>query len=200
MEGAAAGGGATPSQQLVAKWGRIYQTYLDKTTIFPQYRWAVFVISLFIYCARVYMLNGFFIVTYGLGIFLLNLLIGFLSPAIDPDEDMGDGEFQLPTAGDEYRPFSRKLPEFKAWVSAIKAVLISIFLTFFEFCDLPVFWPILLMYFVLLFFLTMKERVKHMIKYKYVPVSWGKQTYADLTKIQPPGGAGGGGAGFKDNK
>ena len=40
--------------------------------------------------------------------------------------------------------------------------------------NIPVFWPILLMYFIALFFLTMKRQIKHMIKYKYVPFSFGK--------------------------
>ena len=74
----------------------------------------------------------------------------------------------------------------QAWVAAQKAVLISITMTFFDFFDLPVFWPILLIYFLLLVFITMKERVAHMVKYKYVPFSWGKQTYRDLTKMEAP--------------
>ena len=34
------------------------------------------------YILRVYVLNGWFIVTYGLGIYLLNLFIGFISPVV----------------------------------------------------------------------------------------------------------------------
>ena len=60
----------------------------------------------------------------------------------------------------EFRPFSRRLPEFKFWYAATKAVLWSIVCTFFPALDLPVFWPILLMYFLLLVFITMKERVE----------------------------------------
>ena len=40
-----------------------------------------------------------------------------------------------------------------------------------------VFWPILLLYFIALFVLTMKRQIKHMIKYKYVPFSLGKTRY-----------------------
>lgn len=48
---------------------------------------------------------------------MLNLLIGFLSPKIDPDIDSSDdGVSMLPTkSDDEYRPFIRRLPEFKFW-------------------------------------------------------------------------------------
>merc|ERR1712137_1152757 len=91
----------------------------------------------------------------------------------------------------EYRPFTRKLPEFKFWVSALRGVLCAMTMTFFDFFDLPVFWPILLAYFILLFVLTAKDRVKHMIKHKYIPFSIGKQTYGELTKVK---------AGGKDDK
>jgi hypothetical protein len=51
-------------------------------------------------------------------------------------------------------------------------------MTFFEIFDIPVFWPILLLYFIILFVITMKKQIAHMIKYKYVPFSWGKTKYA----------------------
>ena len=41
-------------------------------------------------------------------------------------------------------------------------------MTFFTVFDIPVFWPILLLYFVALLFLTMKRQIRHMIKHKYV--------------------------------
>jgi hypothetical protein len=48
-------------------------------------------------------------------------------------------------------------------------------LTLFDVFDVPVFWPILVMYFLALFFVTMKSRIKHMIKYKYLPFTTGKK-------------------------
>ena len=42
---------------------------------------------MFIYCLRVYLINGWYIITYGLGIYVLNLLIGFLSPQTDPETE-----------------------------------------------------------------------------------------------------------------
>lgn len=41
--------------------------------------------------------------------------------------------------------------------------------------DVPVFWPILLLYWLLLFTVTMKRQIKHMIKYRYLPFSTGKK-------------------------
>ena len=59
------------------------------------------------------MSQGFYIVTYGLGIYLLNRLIGFLSPMVDPELEGPT----LPTKGSdqEFKPFQRRLPEFKFW-------------------------------------------------------------------------------------
>jgi len=50
-------------------------------------------------------------------------------------------------------------------------------MTFFELFNVPVFWPILLLYFIVLFVITMKRQIRHMIKYRYVPFSWGKAKY-----------------------
>ena len=60
---------------------------------------------------------------------------------------------------------------------ATKAFYIPIMLTFFSVFDVPVFWPILLVYWLVLFMVTMKRQIRHMIKYRYLPFSFGKQTY-----------------------
>ena len=72
-----------------AMWGlqRKVQMYLDKSVPHVGPRWVVFVITVLIYFARVYTLHGFYIITYGIGIYNLNLLIGFLSPQVDPDSE-----------------------------------------------------------------------------------------------------------------
>ena len=61
---------------------------------------------------------------------------------------------------DEFRPFIRRLPEFKFWHSATQATVISLFCTFSSAFDIPVFWPILLMYFCILFTITMRRQIK----------------------------------------
>lgn len=121
------------------------------------------------------MIQGYFIVAYGLGIFLLNNFILFLSPLEDPNEGP-----TLPTSSrEEYRPFARRLPEFKFWLACARGTAICIFMTFLSIFDVPVFWPILLMYFFILFFMTMKRQILHMYKHKYVPISFGKAKYKD---------------------
>lgn len=143
------------------------------------------------------------IVAYTLGIYLLNLFLLFLQPKFDPsltqDEGLEDGDAaaSLPTKqDDEFRPFIRRLPEFKFWHSATRAIAIAFVCSWLSVFDIPVFWPVLVVYWVLLFCLTSKSpmpwavgqladdfcvavrrQIQHMIKYRYVPFSFGKTRY-----------------------
>lgn len=55
---------------------------MDKSSPHVLYRWIIFAVVFLLYVTRVYFLNGWFIVTYGLGIYMLNQLIGFISPQV----------------------------------------------------------------------------------------------------------------------
>uniref|UniRef100_A0A7N0TZG4 Protein RER1 n=1 Tax=Kalanchoe fedtschenkoi TaxID=63787 RepID=A0A7N0TZG4_KALFE len=179
----------------LAKWrndfSRTFQYYLDRSTPHPVQRWLGTGVAAAIYVLRVYYVHGFYVVSYGLGIYILNLLIGFLSPKVDPELENSDGA-TLPTRGsDEFKPFVRRLPEFKFWYSITKAFCVAFVMTFFSLFDVPVFWPILLCYWMVmvLFFLTMKRQIMHMIKYRYIPFDFGKQKY---TGKKSAGGSRGG--------
>lgn len=68
---------------------------------------------------------------------------------------MEDGTSGLPTKEEEeFRPFVRRLPEFKFWYSMTKAIAIGFVCTWFSIFDLPVFWPVLVIYWMILFALT----------------------------------------------
>ncbi|GFS29643.1 protein RER1 [Nephila pilipes] len=156
-----------------------YQCALDAWTPFTLSRWIAFVILLLIYLIRVFYLKGWYIITYALGIYHLSLFIAFLSPKIDPaaHENYDEGPELPTTVHEEFRPFIRRLPEFKFWYSATRAVFFAMLCTFFDCFNIPVFWPILLLYFILLFCVTMKRQIKHMVKYRYLPWTTGKAIY-----------------------
>lgn len=166
---------------------RKWQQLLDKSTVHLVPRWIFFTVLMTLYLVRMYFANGWFIVTYGLGIYLLNLFIGFLSPQLDPETE---GPVLPTKESEEFRPFSRRVPEFKFWYASSRATVIAFCMTFFSMFNIPVFWPILLLYFIALFFLTMKRQIKHMWKHNYVPWSKSKKTFGD----------GGGGPPAKDAK
>ncbi|DAZ92519.1 TPA: hypothetical protein N0F65_012749 [Lagenidium giganteum] len=160
--------------RVTASIGRKWQHFLDRSTIHVTARWVTALLLIALYLYRVFVLNAFHIVTYGLGIYLLNLFIGFLSPQIDADND---GPMLPSKQSEEFRPFQRRVPEFQFWYSTSKATVISLLMTLSSAFDVPVFWPILLVYFIALFTLTMKRQIQHMWKHNYVPWSHGKQVY-----------------------
>ena len=116
---------------------------------------------------------------------MLNIFLAFITPKFAPlnDDFDNDGDISnevpmLPTKGDEeFRPFVRRMPEFIFWHSFTRALVISLVCTLFGFLDIPVFWPILLIYFIILFVATMKRQIRHMIRHQYVPFTTGKKIY-----------------------
>lgn len=186
LYGSATATGSPASGELVSVFKRVTLRYLDRTTLYPRTRWLCLFLLLTLFAIRIYICQGFYIVTYALAIYLLNLLLGFLTPQSDPETE----GYVLPVReADEYRPFQRRVDEFKFWMHSTKATILSLLATLFRVLDLPVFWPVLFIYFVLLFLMTMKQQIKHMVKHKYVPFSWGKQTYGDITRERKAPGA-----------
>ncbi|KAK1360712.1 hypothetical protein POM88_045186 [Heracleum sosnowskyi] len=183
MEGPLAEGASQlpPLAKMRNDFSRLLHFYLDKSTPFATHRWLGTLVVAFIYVLRIYHIHSFYAVTYGLGIYVLNLLIGFISPIVDPELEELDGA-ELPTKGsDDFRPFIRQLPEFNFWFGITKAFCVAFLMTFCSLFDVPVFWPILLGYWIFQFVLTLKRHITHMIKYKYVPLTMGKQKYTGKT-------------------
>ena len=165
---------------------QIYQSYLDKCTPYTAYRWIGTGVLLALFFIRILMAQGWYIgkspwdhtdtsilssqtepissVCYSLGIYLLNLFLAFLQPKFDPsltqDEGLEDGDASQPTLptkqDEEFRPFIRRLPEFKFWHSSTRAIAIAFFCTWLGVFNVPVFWPVLVVYFIILFSLTSK--------------------------------------------
>ncbi|KAI0753105.1 retrieval of early ER protein Rer1 [Daedaleopsis nitida] len=181
---------AGPLQPLLAHYAkaqRQYQQWLDRVTPFVLYRWLSTAGLLAVFMLRIVFAQGWFIVCYAHAIYILNLFLAFLQPRFDPslqddlmadeiEEGGEDTSSPLPSQrDDEFRPFVRRLPEWQFWLSATRATVIAFFCTFFEAFDVPVYWPILVVYFFVLFLLTMRRQIQHMIKYKYVPFDIGRK-------------------------
>ncbi|KKY18322.1 putative golgi membrane protein [Phaeomoniella chlamydospora] len=180
----------TPFEAVSAQTSRFmrqYQFYLDQSTPYVLQRWTGTFVLFLLFFLRIILAQGWYIVAYCLGIYLLNLFLAFLQPKFDPsltqDEGLEDGESSLPTresnAKDdgEFRPFIRRLPEFKFWHAATRAIAIGFVCSWLSIFDLPVFWPVLVVYWLILFSLTMRRQIQHMIKYRYIPFSIGKTRY-----------------------
>ena len=98
--------------ELTKKLNVHIQRFLDKAAPHKAYRWLGLVGLLVMYILRVAMLDGFFIITYALAIYNLNLVLGFITPSVDPELE---GPVLPSKNDDEYRPFVRRLPEMKFW-------------------------------------------------------------------------------------
>jgi hypothetical protein len=66
----------------VAQLQQRYWRLLDIAVPHILYRWLGFGGLFLVYMLRVWMLQGWYIVTYGLGIHILNLFIGFITPQV----------------------------------------------------------------------------------------------------------------------
>ncbi|KAG6331672.1 hypothetical protein ID866_7420 [Astraeus odoratus] len=122
-----------------------------------------------------------------LAIYLLDLLLAFLQPRFDPSlqDDLAADEIEkggiedgpaLPSQrDDEFRPFVRRLPEWQFWSGSRKlypgrdSCLIIQLLRRFR-CS-----HFFVVYFCVLFALTMRRQIQHMIKYKYIPWDIGRK-------------------------
>ncbi|CAM8883692.1 unnamed protein product [Rhodiola kirilowii] len=172
-------GAEETASSTISKWchavGMRYQYFIDKSTPYVLRRWIAFAVIFCIYALRVFMIERFHLITYFLGILVLQLFISFISPQVDPEME-GPG---LPTKeSDEFRPFVRRLPEFKFWHGLTMALCIAFVLTFFAALDVyDICWPVILMIWFIYFVYKMKRRIMHMVKYKYVPFSVGKPRY-----------------------
>ncbi|KAI6111963.1 retrieval of early ER protein Rer1 [Pisolithus croceorrhizus] len=175
------------AQLHLAKLQRQYQQTLDRWTPHVLQRWLGTFGLLIIFMLRIVLSQGWYIVCYALAIYLLNLLLAFLQPRFDPslqddlvadeiEEGTGDEGPTLPSQrDDEFRPFVRRLPEWQFWLSSTRAVVVALFCTLSEVFDVPVYWPILVVYFCVLFALTMRRQIQHMLKYKYIPFDIGRK-------------------------
>ncbi|KAI7322484.1 hypothetical protein KC315_g8797, partial [Hortaea werneckii] len=60
-----------------SKVQRLYQSYLDKSTPFIAYRWIGTGVLFILFGLRIVYAQGWYIVAYSLGIYLLNLFLAF---------------------------------------------------------------------------------------------------------------------------
>ncbi|XP_034902428.1 protein RER1A [Populus alba] len=166
----------------VARWEHdawmMHRFYLDKATPHAVYRWIGTLVIVAVYCSRLYYVRGFYIIVYGLGVYIVNLLSGFLSLLVDPEHEHADGPLLPISCSDEFKPHIRRLPEFKFWYSFTRAFIMAFAMTFFPVFDVPVVWSILLCSWTLLFVVTMGCEIRYLIRYKCTLFNIRKQKYS----------------------
>lgn len=91
---------------------RRYQKLLDDVLPFTLYRWIFTAFLLVLYVYRVWM-EGWWIISFTLALYLLTIAVGFVSP-MDVDQDGSELPLNNYTDG-EFKPFVRQIPEFTFW-------------------------------------------------------------------------------------
>jgi hypothetical protein len=130
---------SSPLDPLLRRWHqwtspvrRRVQHLLDLSVPHLTLRWVVAGVLLFLYALRVWLLEGYYMITYALSIYLLNRLMDFISPLEDPETDSVGPLPVTNTSDEEFKPFVRKLPEFKFWCVLRSAIRIISIISNFE--------------------------------------------------------------------
>lgn len=154
---------------------KVFTNSLNKTILYKRQRWLFFYFALVVFLLRMLLLQGYYAIAYLLAFTYLQNLILYLTPQEIPtiDEEGEEDVFDIPNSlslsqnSEDSKPIIRKLSEFHLWKKLTLFTLIAVLSTFFEFLDLPVFWPLLLFYFVFASLNVGVRQYKHMKKYGY---------------------------------
>lgn len=148
-----------------------YRSLIPKTII----RWSAFSIILFIFLLKILIITrSHFLIAYTIGVFLIHEFVKFCIPADenipDPFDDFYNSDVTLILdENEDSKPFSRKLSEFHLWENSILIVSIGFICSFIEFLDIPVYGIILILYFIAVLIITIKNLYYHSKKFNYNP-------------------------------
>ena len=153
-----------------------FQKKIDRLIVYKTQRWVALLLLLGAFLLRMVLLQAFFAVAYILGFYIMQNVILYFTPSTLPsiqDEEEADEEIyeiperQLEKNDDESKPIIRKLGEFKLWKKLFFAISLALLCTFIKVFDFPVFWPILLIYFLFIAGTIVIRQRQHMNKYGY---------------------------------
>lgn len=150
----------------------VMQGLKDHTALKVKERWCIFGTAMIIYIVRVLVKNSHYIITYGVGIYLVQGFILFATPKMKNTQDPFETLTEEQIAEEQQQfdgPFIRNLSEYDFWLFYMKVVLISFFLTFFRFLDIEVYVPLLIVYFIMMVVATLIKLKQHQKLYQYNP-------------------------------
>ncbi|KAI5152152.1 hypothetical protein ENBRE01_2607 [Enteropsectra breve] len=165
-------------------FGGLYQLAADNIKPYRRTRWTVFAaLGLYFFC-RIVKKDSHWLAAYVLCIYLIQCFILFATPKDSSIPDPFEAEEELqeyvaPTEENSHRPFIRNLPEYNFWTTVIQYLLIAHAVICFDFTNLPVYIPILVLYFVFMVIATVVKLWEHSSKYKYDFLLWKKQIIKD---------------------
>lgn len=152
-------------------WEALRQLMTDKLSPRPTLRWGLTGTLVLLYICRITRIKSHAVVTYCAAVYLLHAFILFATPKDqnipDPFDTANDDEYNPSNIDNDFRPYVRRLPEYSFWVFVTQIVMSALLLTLFDFTNIPVFIPILVMYFIFIVCMTAYKLWVHSQKFKY---------------------------------
>lgn len=153
----------------------VHQILIDKTGPKIWLRWTFFGVLLLLFFMKIFVTGSHHLIAYCLGVYLVHGFVLFATPKDEriPDpfeeDDINDieNDYTPVSVDNNLRPFIRNMPEFTYWLFCIKIVIGSLLLSMFSFTDIPVYTPILVLYFVFMISATVIKLWRHSSKYNY---------------------------------
>ena len=153
-----------------------FRKKIDRLIVYRSQRWISFAVVLSLFILKMILLSAYFAVAYILGFYIMHNFILYLTPStlpsIQDEEEAEENVYEIPEVvlehnEDSSKPIVRKLGEFKLWKKLFFATSLCLSLTFFKIFDFPVFWQILLLYFIFIMTTIILRQRAHMKKYGY---------------------------------
>ena len=151
-----------------------FRRRIDRLIIHPRARWGTACALFAFFVLRVLFLRGFYAAAYIFGFYVMQNVIMFLTPSGIPtiqDEENAEVAYEIPEhcapGGDGSKPVVRKMGEFMLWKKLTLGLVAVVACTFFPMLDFPVFWPLLLVYFVFIVLSIGFKQYRHMKRYGY---------------------------------
>lgn len=157
------------------------QFMMNKLSPHPKIRWVCFAALASLYIIKAIMTQTHAVITYCAAVYLLHAFILFATPKDQNIPEIFDTEneddYKPSNISNDFEPYVRKLPEYSFWLFSLQIVSLAFFLTLFDFTDITVFTPVLVIYFIFIFCMTIYKLLMHSRKYKYNLIFWNKSKY-----------------------
>ena len=176
-----------PASKIISRY---YQKYVsDRVVLRTKERWLFTCFLTICFFFRVITKPGFFAIAYLLGFHVQKNAILFVTPQgipsigeEDEEEDFYE-QSEIPTwentnsgEDEDAKPIMRKVTEFKFWEDITFPVILAFICSLFNVLDIPVFWPMLQVYFQYATYAVVSRQRQHMKKYGYGLADFFKKT------------------------
>lgn len=159
-----------------------HRNLLDYLIQYKTARWLITAALCLFYFERSYGMN-YYIVTYLIGFYVLQLIVKYVTPkgldqdeneeedyeeqSISTDSSISFQPYLTDCRADESRPITPSMSEMQVWERLTYAFTMGTICTCFKLLEIDVFWPMLVVYFLLLAAYTIRKVFKQMVKHNY---------------------------------